>query len=813
MKKEASGEMTPKDGLKTASKVAPIDGSVANQLRIGKPYVAAAGMEGVYRALEYSFTQAGARRTTRLLTKLNQKRGYDCPSCAWPDPDDRRHLAEFCENGAKAVADEGTTRRITPEFFARHSIAELTKQSDYELGQHGRLTQPVIKKTGSDYYEPIQWEAAFDLIARTLNDQKQAGDQYDLGANKAVFYTSGRTSNEAAFVYQLLARLYGTNNLPDCSNMCHESSGTGLTETIGVGKGTVTLEDIHQADCLIIMGQNPGTNHPRMLTALQIAARNGCEILSINPLREAGLTKFDNPQEPSGWVGLGTKLATQFIQVRINGDVAFLKGVMKDMLETEEASGGVFDQSFIEQYTDGVGPMLESLRTTSWSDILNKSGLSRETISRAAKTIMKSKRMIVCWAMGITQHKNGVANVQEIVNLLLLGGHLGRTGAGVCPVRGHSNVQGDRTMGIFEKMPDSFLDALEKEFKFSPPRKHGFHTVDAIKAMNEGKISFFLGMGGNFLVASPDTRLVANGLRRCALTVQVSTKLNRSHLVTGDAALILPCLGRTEIDWQDGDEQYVTVEDSMGKVHASRGTLQPGSEFLKSEIAIICGIGAALFRSDPLKRSVVDWRKLRGNYDLIRKHIGHVVKDCGNYNERSKSPDGFYLANAVRDERVFLTSDKKAHFTVHPLSGKVPSEGRYLLMTIRSHDQFNTTIYGLNDRYRGVYNGRRVILMNSQDIQAHGLTEGASVDITSHFPVTEDFASFATGANSANDPNDALYTERCAPRFRVTSYDIPRGCVAVYYPEGNVLASVNDFAEKSFQPVYKSIEVSLRPSS
>jgi molybdopterin-dependent oxidoreductase alpha subunit len=742
---------------------------------------AAAGATAVYVAMKHAFTEMGVVRTVKTLTHLNQKGGFDCPSCAWPDPDDRRALAEFCENGAKAVADESTTKRITPEFFAKNSILELSHQSDFELGKAGRFTHPMVKLPGATHYTPLSWDESFDLIAQHLNSLESP--------DEATFYTSGRTSNEAAFVYQLAVRIFGTNNLPDCSNMCHESSGTALGEQIGIGKGTVKLEDLHIADCIIIAGQNPGTNHPRMLSALQIAARNGCKIISINPLKEAGIVSFKNPQEVSGWFSAGTPLASLFLPVRINGDVPLVKGIMKEMLEAEKrmGPGSVLDLDFINKNTEGFEALAHDLEQCDWESIISESGISREQITEAAEILMNSKKTIACWAMGLTQHKNAVGNIQCYTDLLLLQGNIGKPGAGVCPVRGHSNVQGDRTMGIFEKMPESFLKSLDSEFKITSPREHGHDVVNSLKAMHDKNIKVFFGMGGNFLAATPDTEFTAQALRQCKLTVHVSTKLNRAHLVTGETALILPCLGRTEIDIQSSGPQFVTVEDSMGVVHSSKGNLKPGSPLLKSEIAIVCGLAMALFKSNPEKLNRVSWEKLMGNYDLIRDHISRVIKGFDSFNERVRKPGGFYLPNSPRDHRTFDNDIKKARFIIHPINVTRLPEGRFRLMTIRSHDQFNTTIYGLNDRYRGITQGRRVIFMNAEDIKAQGFAANSPVDITSHFQGET----------------------RTAPHFIVVPYEIPRQCVATYYPEGNVLVPINSVAERSNTPAYKSIEVSL----
>ncbi len=745
----------------------------------------AAGLAAVVNTMKYSIEQMGVARTAKTLTVLNHKGGFDCPSCAWPDPDDRRALAEFCENGARAVADEATRKRVTPEFFAKYSIYDLSQQSDMDLGHHGRFTHPMVKNPNSDYYEPISWDDAFDLIAKHLNELDSP--------DEASFYTSGRTSNEAAFLYQLFVRLYGTNNLPDCSNMCHESSGAALGEQIGIGKGTVTLEDIHHADCIIVTGQNPGTNHPRMLTALQKAVSNGATVVSINPLKEAGLVSFQNPQTVKGMLGIDPPLAKIFLPVKIGGDIALAKGLMKEMLALEEARGpgSVLDLDFIKEFTSGFENLKADLQKANWDQIILESGISRAQINETAELLANSKRTIVCWAMGLTQQKHGVFNIQGYMNLLLLRGNIGRPGAGPCPVRGHSNVQGDRTMGIYEKMPEPFLAALDKEFQFTSPRPHGLDTVDTIKAMHDGRVKVFFGMGGNFLAATPDTEFVAEALRKCKLTVHVSTKPNRAHLVTGETALILPCLGRTEIDIQSTGEQFITVEDSMGVVHASRGNLKPGSVHLKSEIAIVCGLAKAVFKNQPEKLRCVRWDDMQNNYDHIRNHVMHVIPSFFDFNERVRKPGGFYLKNDPRDHRIFNTSDKKAQFLVHPIFPKVIPADRLTLMTIRSHDQFNTTIYGPNDRYRGIKNGRRVIFMNKDDMKQHTLEAGAIVDITSHYKSET----------------------RHAPHFVVVPYEIPRQCAAVYYPEGNVLVPINSVAEISNTPAYKSIEVSLKKAT
>ncbi|MCA1815582.1 MAG: FdhF/YdeP family oxidoreductase [Acidobacteria bacterium] len=743
------------------------------------PPEVAAGWTAIYETMKFSFGGMGVRRSLKTLLRLNQKGGFDCPGCAWPEPDGERRPAEFCENGAKHVADEATTRRAAPEFFREWGVTKLSEQSDVWLNRQGRLTRPMLLRRGSDNYEAISWDEAFKLIAQELNTLASA--------DEAIFYTSGRTSNEAAFLYQLFARQFGTNNLPDCSNMCHESSGSALTPTIGVGKGTVTLRDFEHAEAIFIVGQNPGTNHPRMLTTLVEAKRRGCRIVHVNPLPEVGLKRFKHPQEPFRLLGGGTKLADLFLQVRINGDVALLKGVAKEVLEEEaRRPGAVLDRDFIREFTNGFDLYAADVHETSWDDIVAESGVARERIKEAARIFVESDRTIVCWAMGLTQHRNAVANIQEIVNLLLLRGQIGKPGAGACPVRGHSNVQGDRTVGIWERPTDTFLNSLAREFNFEPPREHGFDTVKAIQAMHGGRAKVFFALGGNFLSATPDTEYTAEALRRARLTVHVSTKLNRAHLITGEQALILPCLGRTERDVQQGGEQFVSCENSMGVVQASRGSLEPASDQLLSEVAIV----ARLARATLGGRTTVGWEAFAGNYDLIRDAVERVVPGFDDYNRRVREPGGFYLPNGAR-ERNFKTASGRAEFTVHPLPKSSLEPGQFLMMTIRSHDQFNTTIYSNDDRYRGVHGERRVVFLCADDIEESGLIEGQIVDLVSHFEGEE----------------------RVARRFRVVPYSIPRGCAATYFPEANVLVPVRHVAELSNTPASKSVVISLRPTA
>ncbi|MGA2017333.1 MAG: FdhF/YdeP family oxidoreductase [Opitutaceae bacterium] len=754
--------------------------------RVDAPSKAAAGIGGVYSTMATSFREMGVLRSAKLLLKINKKDGFDCQSCAWPTPDGDRHVAEFCENGAKALADEATTKLITREFFREHAVAELAARSDHWLGKQGRLTEPMVLRRGASHYEPIEWDDAFALVAAELK-RLPAPDN-------ASFYTSGRTSNEAAFLYQLFARAFGTNNLPDCSNMCHESSGAALGQMIGIGKGCVTLADFEKADAIFIVGQNPGSNHPRMLTTLQAAKRRGCRIVSINPLPELGLAHFKNPQElmnplrvPGILFGKGTTIADLWLPVRIGGDMAVFQGMMKEMLEAEKAGPGtVLDRGFIAEYTSGFEELAAHIGAVTWKEITEASGLSRDQIRAAAAVATGSKATIACWAMGLTQQRDSVATIQEILNFLLLRGNIGRPGAGPCPVRGHSNVQGDRTMGIWERPPARFLDRLEAEFSFRPPRAHGLDVVGTIKAMHAGRVGVFFCLGGNFLSAAPDTEFTAAALRRCALTAHVATKLNRSHLVTGETALILPCLGRSEVDRQASGEQFVTVEDSMGIINPSRGSVPPASPRLLSEPSIVAGLAKAALGP----RTPVDWDEMTGNYDRIRDGIERVIPGFADFNRRIREGP-FYLPNAPRDERKFNTANGKANFTRHVLPRESLGAGQLVMMTIRSHDQFNTTIYGLDDRYRGIYNGRRVVFMNERDMGELGVVQGQLVDLTSHF-----------GGE-----------RREAPSFMVAPFDIPRGCAATYFPEANVLVPVDSVAEVSNTPTSKYVVITVRPAS
>ncbi|MFF9145253.1 FdhF/YdeP family oxidoreductase [Streptomyces sp. NPDC055051] len=752
----------------------PAGDPVQDAPQVTSPQHAAAGLPAIGHTLRIAQEQMGTLRTARTLLKVNQKDGFDCPGCAWPEGD-KRHLAEFCENGAKAVAEEATLRRVTPAFFAAHPVAELAERSGYWLGQQGRITEPVYLPEGGDRYEPVSWERAFAVIAEELTALSSP--------DEALFYTSGRTSNEAAFLLQLFAREFGTNNLPDCSNMCHESSGSALTETIGIGKGSVSLEDLHRADLIIVAGQNPGTNHPRMLSALEKAKAAGARIISVNPLPEAGLERFKNPQTPQGMLR-GAALTDLFLQIRIGGDQALFRLLNKLVLEAP----GAVDEEFVREHTHGFEEFAAAAGEADWAETLAATGLSREEIERALGMVLASERTIVCWAMGLTQHKHSVPTIREVVNLLLLRGNIGRPGAGVCPVRGHSNVQGDRTMGIFERPAPAFLDALDKEFGIVSPRHHGFDVVRSIEALRDGEAKVFFAMGGNFVGATPDTEVTEAAMRNARLTVHVSTKLNRSHAVTGRRALILPTLGRTDKDVQRSGRQFVTVEDSMGLVHASRGNLPPASPHLLSEPAIVARMARAVLGSG----SATPWEAFEADYAAVRDRIARVVPGFQDFNARlAADPGGFALPHAPRDERRFPTRTGKANFTAAPVEYPRVPEGRLLLQTLRSHDQYNTTIYGLDDRYRGIRGGRRVVLVHPSDAAALGFEDGAYADLVSEW-------------------TDGV--ERRAPGFRVVHYPTARGCAAAYYPETNVLVPLGSTADISNTPASKSVVVRLEES-
>ncbi len=755
-------------------------------LRVSEIHDTAAGMRAVIDSMKEIITDAGIVRGAKLLKNLNQKGGIDCNSCAWADPDGERTLAEFCESGAKAIADEATTKKVTPEFFAKYSVEELSRQSDQWLNAQGRITQPMMLRDGATHYTPVSWEEAFSVLSEELNSLKTP--------DEAVFYTSGRTSNETAFMFQLFVRQFGTNNLPDCSNMCHESTSVALAESIGLGKATVRLEDLENTDLIIIIGQNPGTCAPRMMSSLQKAKEHGARIIAVNPLPEAGLMNFINPNPqhyenilkfPASILGFeSTKFADLYLPIRIGGDMAFLKGVMKLLVEREKRSPQpIFDYEFITEKTSGYQDFIENLETIFWEDIIEQSGLTFDQITEAAEMYLKANRVITCWAMGVTQHREAVATIQDIANLHFLRGNIGRQGAGLCPVRGHSNVQGDRTIGIWHKLKDDFREKLEREFNFKAPETEGFDTVQSIEAMHDGRVKVFFAMGGNFQMATPDTKFTAEALRKCRLTAQVITKLNRTALVTGKKSLILPCLGRTEIDVQLGKEQFQTTENTMLNVQMTQGVLEPASEHLRSEPWIVGKLARAVLKA----KTTVAWEAMINDYDVIRKSIARTVKGCEKYYEKVKQPGGFYLPNPPR-ERIFPTETGKAMFIASKLEKIELKPNQLIMTTIRAHDQFNTAIYELHDRYRGINGSRRVILMNETDIAERGLKQGEVVDITSYF---------------ADE-------ERHAESFIVVPYPIPKNCAATYFPETNVLVPHKSTAKKSNCPTSKSVIITVK---
>ncbi len=747
-------------------------------LKQGKPKTVAAGVKAVTNSFKHVFGAMNVGRGMKALFSLNQKGGVDCPSCAWPDPDDERSaVAEYCENGAKAIAEEATTRKAGPVFFQRHSVADLSEKSDYWLGQQGRLTHPMVLRSGQTHYEKTTWNEAISLIASELNALPSPND--------GIFYTSGRASNEAAFLYQLFVRQFGTNNLPDCSNMCHESSGSALGDTLGLGKGSVTLDDFYKAEVILILGQNPGTNHPRMLTALEKAKDAGAKIISVNPLIETGLLAFKHPQNVKDMLTGGTSLTDVYLQIKINSDLALLKALSLLLLEAEEKNpGNVLDHAFIEANTAGYAAFAADLKQYTLAQLADDCGLEPAQIREAAELLIQHNKIIACWAMGLTQHKNSVITIKEVVNLLLLKGSIGREGAGTCPVRGHSNVQGDRTMGIYEKPKPAFLDSLRDVFGFEPPREHGYDVVEAIRAMRDEPGKVFIALGGNFLSATPDTEVTASALRNCRLTVQVSTKLNRSHLVHGETALILPCLGRTDQDRQASGDQFVTTENSMGVIQRSKGNLTPPADTAWSEPAVVARLAAATLAG----RTKLNWEALVANYDEIRELIEKTIPGFDQYNARVRQDGGFYLPNGPR-QGTYATHNLKANFSVCPLELITFGKDEYLMMTIRTHDQFNTTIYGLDDRYRGIYNERRVILMNSADITAAGFSPYQVVDLHNYFGGVH----------------------RLAERFIVVPYSIPRTNVSTYFPEANVLVPLNSVADASGTPTSKSVIIKITP--
>ncbi|MHB1547898.1 MAG: FdhF/YdeP family oxidoreductase [Acidimicrobiales bacterium] len=755
---------------------APHDDVTGGELSVGPPETWAVGVPGIVHSLEHAYREMGVRRSLTALLAVNQKDGFDCMSCAWPDPPDRKH-AEFCESGAKAVAWEADLRRIPSSFWSEHSLGDLAGRSEHWLGQQGRLVEPLYREAGSDHYRPIGWDQAFAVIAAELNRLESP--------DEATFYTSGRTSNEAAFVYQLFVRAFGTNNLPDCSNMCHESTSVAMADAIGVGKATVTYRDFALADLIVIMGQNPGTNHPRMLTALEEAKRSGTRIVAVNPLPEAGLLRFKNPQRPRGIVGSGTALADQFLQIRLGGDLALLQALTARVLAAEDAAPGtVLDRAFLDERCEGLEALRAARSTLDEEAVLAATGLRREEIDELADRYLRADRTIICWAMGLTQHRQAVATIREAINLLLLRGNIGRPGAGACPVRGHSNVQGDRTMGIWESPEPAFLDALEAEFGIPMPRHDGYDVVESVRRMRDGDVKVFFGLGGNFVAAVSDTTVAEAALARTRLSVQVSTKLNRSHVIAGEQALVLPALGRTELDVQASGPQFVSVEDTVSMVHPSAGRLPPASPLLLSEVAIVARLAiAALGDASP-----VDWRSFERDYDVIREHIARTVPGHERYNERIQQDGGFLLHQGPRDDRRFPTPSGRAVLACTTFEPLVCPPGRLLLQTVRSHDQFNTTVYGMDDRYRGIRNGRRVVFVNPGDLEALGLADGDVVDIHSEW-------------------RDGV--DRVVRAFRVVAYPTARGCAAAYFPEANGLVPLDSVAEASHTPTSKAVVVRL----
>lgn len=747
-------------------------------LKTKTPPTNSAGLGGLKAATTHAIKYIKPSNILKISKNLNQKGGFDCPGCAWPDPDDdRSSLGEYCENGLKAMAEEMQNKLIARDFFTQHSVDELASLSDFEIGKSGRLAEPMFLPEGATHYQPISWDEAFNKVGAHLN----ALDHPD----EAVFYTSGRTTNEAAFLYQLFVREFGTANLPDCSNMCHEASGSALSETLGIGKGSVTLDDLYKAELVMVVGQNPATNHPRMLSALEETKKNGGKIVAINPLPEVGLMKFTDPQNPIKMLTGGTKLSDVFVPITINGDVAFFKALLLKLLEKEEDTGNVFDKAFIAEYTKGLEDFISDLKTYNFDECLQASGVSRETFDEVFDLILNSNKIIICWAMGLTQHENAVDNIRELVNLLLLKGSIGKEGAGTCPVRGHSNVQGDRTVGIWESAPQAFLDKIENKYGFKPSTKHGYSVIEAIKAMYEKKAKVFFGLGGNFISAVPDTAYSARAMANCNLTVHVSTKLNRSHLVTGKEALILPCLGRAEKDYQKTGIQTQSVENSMGVVSSTKGVLEPCSDSLMSEVAVVCGIAHATLK----ERSKIEWLTYKDDYNLVRDDIAEVVSGFENFNTKIKQPSGFYLPNGAR-VRDFKTKTGKANFSINKLPDWKLKEGELVMMTIRSHDQFNTTIYGLDDRYRGVFNERRIIFMNREDMKLRSLEEHEVVHLKSEY-------------------NGVI---REVDNFKVVGYDIPKNCCATYFPETNVLVPLDSFAHTAKTPASKSVRITVAKS-
>ena len=755
---------------------APTEDINEENLKVSEPEHAAAGLKAVKVSLERGFAEAGVSRTLRSMLRINQRGGFDCPGCAWPESiTGKRKPAEFCENGAKAIAEEASARTVTPEWFEAHPISALRDKTEYWLGSQGRITTPMIIREGDSHYSPISWAEAFTTIAEHVNATTP---------ERCVFYTSGRTANETAFMYQLLARSLGTNNLPDCSNMCHESSGTALNPTIGIGKGTVSLEDFEHAEAIFVVGQNPGTNHPRMLSALADARKRGAKIVAVNPLPEAGFFGLKDPQSVKGLLlNKPEPIATDFLQIKVGGDLALFQAFGHLLLEFEaENPGSVVDHEFIAQATDGFEAYRQARSEIDWDATEEATGLTRAQISEVAKLLAESKATIICWALGLTQQPHSVPTLKEIINLLLLQGNFGKPGAGACPVRGHSNVQGDRTMGIWEKPTEKLLAALDTEFGIDSPRVHGYDSTEALHAFEKDEVDVFVSMGGNFALANSDTDALEAGMQRAKLTVHISTKPNRSHVVHGRTSLILPTLGRTDKDDKHpGGAQFLSVEDSMSVIHSTQGRLTPVSEHLLAEPVIVARMAQAIFGDD----HPVDWRAMSEDYDVIRDHIARVLPGFEDFNRRVREKNGFVLPNPPRDSRSFATDIGKGKFTISPFEALEAPQGHLILQTMRSHDQYNTTFYGLDDRYRGIKDGRRVILIHPEDLEATGFKDRDLVDVISVF----------RGA------------ERRANRFRLVSYPTAKGCVAAYFPEANALVHRDLVARESNTPGFKAMTV------
>lgn len=753
---------------------APLQDINEENLRVGTPKDHAAGIKAVAVALDRGIAQAGLPRTVSSMLRVNQRGGFDCPGCAWPETDKKRKKAEFCENGAKAIAEENTVRTVGAKFWASHSVKDLAQKSEYWLGNQGRLSEPVVIREGDTHYQPISWGDAFSLIGERMRST---------APERCVFYTSGRTANETAFMYQLFARSVGTNNLPDCSNMCHESSGSAMNPILGIGKGTVSLEDVHEADLILVVGQNPGTNHPRMLSALKECKDNGGRIVAVNPLPEAGLFNFKDPQTVSGVLGDGTPLADEYLQVKVGGDLALFQALGHLLVQADDLRpGSVLDFSFINAQTEGFEEFRRARGSIDWPETLKATGLTREQIERVAGMLISSKATIACWALGITQQPHSVDTIKEILNVLLMQGNFGKAGAGACPVRGHSNVQGDRTMGVWEKPKEWLLSALDEEFGIRSPREHGHDAVETLEAFERDEVDVFVSMGGNFSLACSDTEALEAGMQRVGLTVHISTKPNRSHVVHGRTSLILPTLGRTDKDDKHPrGAQFLSVEDSMSMVHATQGRLQPVSEHLLAEPVIVARMADATLGPN----HAVDWQAMAEDYDVIRDHIERVIPGFDDFNRRIRTKNGFVLPNPPRDSRSFATDIARARFTVSPLEYLSPPDGYLVLQTLRSHDQYNTTYYGLDDRYRGISGGRKVILVHPDDLQELGFNDRALVNVVSTWKGED----------------------RRADNFRLISYPTARGCAAAYFPEANVLVHRQNVARESNTPGYKAMFV------